>query len=500
MAATCNPPGYDDALAFLYGRINYERLGDAGRRRWKLKLGRMRRLLSRLDDPHEDLPCVHIAGTKGKGSTAGMISSVLVESGYTTGLYTSPHLERLEQRLQVNGQPCSADELRQLVDVVKPEVLAIDREAGDDEAGKPTFFEITTAMAFLHFRRRNVQLAVMEVGMGGRLDSTNVCQPLVSVITSISFDHTQQLGKTLSAIAGEKAGILKPAVPLVCGVREEEPRRAIEEAARRKSCPTRQLGEDVSANYHGPTCAPEFNAAELVGGMSYTRLDRKCDDLRGGVWRQLPDLHLRLWGRHQACNAAVAIEALQVLRQRGWTIRETDLRRGLTAARCPARTEVVAHRPMIVLDVAHNVASINALLATIDEYCPDSGRVLLFASSKDKDLHGMLKSLAARFDRILLTRIRSNPRGAPPDKLREVVEACRSASDDASPQASYHDDPHEALRAAIAETPEDGLLCVTGSFFIAAQLRQELLARRHATPLAPTAADPWSIEIPRTTG
>jgi dihydrofolate synthase/folylpolyglutamate synthase len=530
MAETPNPPGYDEALAFLYGRINYERLGDAGRRRWRLKLGRMRRLLSRLGDPHEDLPCVHIAGTKGKGSTAGMISSVLVQSGYTTGLYTSPHLERLEQRLQVNGQPCSAEELTQLVDAVRPEVSAMDCEAGDDEAGKPTFFEITTAMAFLHFRRRNVQLAVMEVGMGGRLDSTNVCQPVVSVITSISFDHTQQLGKTLSAIAGEKAGILKRAVPLVCGVRAEEPRRVIEEAAERNDCPMRQLGVDFAAAYHGPAHAAASNPAELVGGMSYRRLDRERDattivrsgtrrsserplgfgslatsatacvsfespassvtacesrrlddgheDLRGGVWRDLPKLHLPLWGRHQARNAAVAIEALQILRQRGWTIRETDLRRGLTATRCPARAEVVAHRPTILLDVAHNVASIDALLATIDEYCPDSHRVLLFASSKDKDLRGMVKSLAAGFDRILLTRIRSSPRSAPLDKLREAVEACSGASGEASPQASYHDDPHEALQTAIQATPHEGLLCITGSFFIAAELRQELLARQ----------------------
>ncbi|MEQ8787496.1 MAG: folylpolyglutamate synthase/dihydrofolate synthase family protein [Pirellulaceae bacterium] len=506
MAANPLSLAYEDALAFLYGRINYERLSGAARRRWRFKLDRMRRLLARIGDPHVGLPCVHVAGTKGKGSTATMISSVLLEAGYNTGLYTSPHLERLEQRMQVGGEECSAEELVALVDAVRPEIEAMDHEAGGDEAGQPTFFEITTAMALLHFRRRNVQAAVLEVGLGGRLDSTNVCQPLVSVITSISFDHTQQLGATLAAIAGEKAGIIKPAVPVVSGVLDDEPRRVIERQAQTLACPMLQLGVDFDAIYDGPTNlaganlagASHGDGARCFGMMAYTARSASPDPTP----TQLADLHIGMWGRHQANNAAVAIQALEVLKRQGWDISETAIRQGLMKASCAARTEVVGRRPMIMLDVAHNAASIAALLDTLDEYAPAARRLIVFASSKDKDLPGMLQQLSGRADRLLLTRFLGSPRSAALEDLREALPAGvgEAAAPRRLPLCTFHEDPHEAVRAALSEAAADDVVCVTGSFFIAAELRQELLTRREAAPLATPAAQACAIEIPRASG
>ena len=205
------PLSYDAALEFLLGRIDYERTTAVPYCRREYRLDRMRELLNRLDDPQRTYPIVHVAGTKGKGSTAAMIAGILTAAGYRTGLYSSPHLDRMEERVAIDGQSCSSGELVELIERVWPAVSAMDRCADQgDGPGRPTYFEITTAMALVQFARRAVDAAVLEVGMGGRLDSTNVCPTIASVITSISFDHTKQLGNTLESIAREKAGIIKP--------------------------------------------------------------------------------------------------------------------------------------------------------------------------------------------------------------------------------------------------------------------------------------------------
>ncbi len=233
------------------GRINYERTATVPYNQRQLKLDRMRQLLVRLGQPDAGMKIVHVAGTKGKGSTSAMIAAMLTAAGYRTGVFSSPHLERIEERFAVDGQPCAAEELVVLVDRLRPVVQAMDEEAmreGDSTAG-PTYFEITTAMALLHFVERKVDAAVLEVGMGGRLDSTNVCLPVVSVITSISFDHMKQLGNTLAAIAREKAGIIKPGVPVVCGATEPEAQAVIGAVAREHGCRLIQLGEDFTFQY-----------------------------------------------------------------------------------------------------------------------------------------------------------------------------------------------------------------------------------------------------------
>src|SRR3954467_3094303 len=241
-------------------RINYKRTGVPYQAR-QLKLDRMRQLLTRLGQPDAGMKIVHVAGTKGKGSTSVMIATVLTAAGYKTGVFSSPHLEQIEERFAVDGQPCTADELVALVNRLVPVVRAIDEEAAaeGDPTGGPTYFEITTAMALLHFVEHQVDAAVLEVGLGGRLDSTNVCLPAVSVITSISYDHMQQLGNTLASIAREKAGIIKPGVPLISGVVDPEPQAVVAQTARDHGCRLIQIGRDFRCEYRAKSTIAEFD-------------------------------------------------------------------------------------------------------------------------------------------------------------------------------------------------------------------------------------------------
>ena len=447
----------DAALAFLLERIDYERQPAAIYGEHSYPLGRMRELLARLGDPHIGLPTVHVAGTKGKGSTAAMIAAALSAAGHSTGLFSSPHLNRVEERFAVDGQPCTEAEFVELVERLRPVALQMDAEAARQQGAGPTYFELTTALALLHFRRRGVAAAVLEVGMGGRLDSTNVVTPAVSVITSISFDHMKQLGHTLAAIAGEKAGIIKPGVPVVSGVTQDEPRVVIERIAAERGSRIMQLGRDFSFTYQPPK---HLDAAAALGRIDFTLRNEAGEQSLHGV-------ELGLLGSHQGANAAVVLATLAELRTRGWKLPEEAVRRGLASVRWPARVEVVSRRPVVVIDAAHNGASIEALLTTLDESFLPRRRGLIFATTKEKDLTGMLGQLLPKFDRVIFTRYRNNPRGVPPEELLELDGPSRShCSVAADPKSAW-----EAMR--LWATPDD-LVCVTGSFFIAAEMRSEM--------------------------
>jgi dihydrofolate synthase / folylpolyglutamate synthase len=449
---------YQAALSFLYGRIDYERALAMPYGSRELKLDRMRELLKRLGNPQDCLAIVHVAGTKGKGSTSAMIASVLTAAGYATGLYTSPHLHRLEERFMVDAQACEAAELVELTDTLRPIVADMDREASLAATGEtgPTYFELTTAIGFLHFARRRVDAAVVEVGLGGRLDSTNVCLPRLAIITSISFDHMKQLGNTLEAIAGEKAGIIKPGVPVVSGVTAEGPRRVIEEIGRSRGALLVQLGRDFDFAYH-PAAFDDETSQPSIDFVSHTA---GREQFRRGV-------SVGLLGAHQGANAAVALSALDQLTRQGWSIPEAALRRGLADVRWPARIEVVARRPTVILDAAHNVASIAALVQTLRESFTARQRVLVFATTRDKQVSEMLERLVPHFDRLILTRYENNPRGVPPDELAACVRRMSDAPLEICPN------PATAWHAARDLATEDDLICVTGSFFIAAEMRSE---------------------------
>jgi dihydrofolate synthase / folylpolyglutamate synthase len=459
MANVMAPPGRDAALAFLYSRIDYERALAVPYSASAYRLDRMRDLLRRLGNPERDLPIVHVAGTKGKGSTSAMIAAMLSATGRRTGLFTSPHLDRLEERMMIDAQPCAAAELVGLVDELRPVVEQMDAEAAAahlSQAG-PTYFELTTAMSLLHFARQRVDAAVLEVGMGGRLDSTNVCQPLVSVITSISFDHTRQLGGTLAAIAREKAGIVKPRIPVVSGVTADEPRQEIEAACRRNDSPLVQLGRDFEFDYRAPA------AVEETGRLPEF-------DFRAGESRQFRHLRLGLLGRHQGANAAVALATLVELERQGWHLPESAMRRGLAELRWPARIELVARRPAVVIDAAHNVASVAALVDTLAESFVARPRTLIFATTREKDCRGMLRLLLPRFDCVVLTRYLNNPRFVPPEELLALTREL--APRGTAPAICPH--PASAWAEASRNIDPNGLICVTGSFFIASEIRAEI--------------------------
>ncbi len=447
----------DAALAFLLGRIDYERTPAASYSAREFRLARMRELLSSLGNAHKGLPVIHIAGTKGKGSTAAMVAAILSAAGYRTGLYSSPHLYRIEERMAVDGVPCSADELVELVAQVRPVVEAMDERTRRGRRG-PTYFEITTAMALVHFVRRKVEAAVLEVGMGGRLDSTNVCEPLVSVITSISFDHTRQLGNTLAAIAREKAGIIKPGIPVVSGVVAAEPASVIRDVCRRQGSSLVELGKDFRFEYQPPSAIARLDETGRLDFEYHGAAER----------RRLDELRIGPLGRHQGANAAVALAALALLGRQGWRVSEQAIRRGLLEVRCPARVEVVALRPAVVIDAAHNVASVAALLEALSASFKPRRRVLVFATTLEKDHRGMLSLLLPWFDEVIFTRYQNNPRGVPPEELVLLAGAIREI------RAQVCAEPATAWQAVRQLAAFDDLVCVTGSFFIAAEMRPQI--------------------------
>ena len=428
----------------------------------QFRLDRMHRLLAAVGNPHQGMPIVHVAGTKGKGSTAAMIAAVLTTAGYRTGLFTSPHLVDLEERIVIDGLRCTADDLVELVDRIRPVVDAMDAEAASSaDDCCPTYFELTTLMALLNFAEKRVQAAVLEVGMGGRLDSTNVCTPQVSVITSISFDHTKQLGNTLAEIAYEKAGIVKPGVPAVSGVTHQEPRGVIERRCAERGSRLVQLGRDFEYRYFPPHLVDHYAGC---GKFDFQPREPAARAYHG--------LQVGLLGAHQAANAAVAVATIVELQKQGWAISDDALRTGLASVRPPARVEVIGRHPTVILDSAHNVASVAALLATLAESFAPQRRILIFATTQDKDVPGMMSLLLPRFDCVLLTRYANNPRGVPVEELLRIAcelgaQHCRAFVD----AASAWDFARNVLTV-------DHLLCVTGSFFIAAEVRQEMARRR----------------------
>lgn len=464
----------DQAIAYLLGRINYERTPIVPYGQRQLKLDRMRQLLTRLGNPDAGMPIVHVAGTKGKGSTSALVGSILHAAGYDVGLFSSPHLERIEERFSINGVACTAEELVSLVDQLRPVVTAMDEDAASssDVSLSPTYFELTTAIALLYFAARQVDVAVLEVGLGGRLDSTNVCQPAVTVITSISLDHTKQLGNTLAEIAAEKAGIIKPGVPILCGPLKPEPRDVIAEIAQQHGCRLLEAGRDFQHTYQPPT---KLNRESTPGRLHY---DGAISD-QHVTFSGLP---LQLVGEHQAANAALAVSTCLELRHQGWSIPTEAFHDGLASLTLPGRLEIIRRNPTVVLDVAHNVASAEALIDVLQTCFQSKLRIVLLAASKDKDVPGIARALLPYCDKIFVTEYQDNPRVVPTSELGEIVrgEIARAGADITPNDVVECADPRGAYQLAREladrEPNKQPLICVTGSFFIAAELRPILCA------------------------
>ena len=436
----------EEARAFWYSLINYEHNSPTP---LDLKLDRMRALLARLGNPQDRLRIIHIAGTKGKGSTSAMLAAVLRQTGFRTGLFTSPHLCRVEERFQVDGAPITADELTALLNEVRQAVVGVPHPA-------ITFFEAATALGFLHFVRRRTDAAVVEVGLGGRYDSTNVCRPVLAVITSISLDHMRQLGDHVAAIALEKAGIVKAGRPTVSGATAPDARTVIERTCRARGSVLSQLGADFHYDYESGRI-----------GVSEERRPRLrvATDRRAWPW-----MELNLLGKHQADNAALVVACVEQLRAAGWKIPDAAVSAGLANTSWPARMEVLGRQPFVILDCAHNPASAEALVQTLLESFPPSRRLLVFAGSSDKDLAGMFRVLVPYMAHAFLTPYLGSARSTPPEQLTELWRAA------GGPPATLCQSPAAAWESVRRMAQKDDLICVTGSVFLAGEMRPILLS------------------------
>jgi dihydrofolate synthase/folylpolyglutamate synthase len=428
---------YQAALDFLYSFVDYE-TSHQPRSPLNYDLRRMDELLERLGNPHLKAKTVHIAGTKGKGSTAAMVASVLSASGYRTGLYTSPHLIDIRERIRVDGRLISRIDLVKLVGKLKPEVEAVNARAS---YGRLTTFELLTALGFMYFADNQAEFQVVEVGLGGRLDATNVVRPEVCAITTLGLDHTDVLGDTLAKIASEKAGIIKPGVPVVSARQEAEATGVIKEFCRRSEARLISVGVDITYS----------NRGEKDGVQSL--------EIKGRLGTYEAALPLR--GRFQQENAAAAVGVLEVLAERGFNVTQESIVKGLQKVRWPGRFQVIRRRPAVIVDGAHNPQAARELSLAIAEFLAGRkpGRtILVIGMSSDKDYGEVAGELAPLFDNVIATRSR-HPRALAIDILSSefIKYGC---------EVKTADSVAEALRRAVELARNNGFICATGSLFI----------------------------------
>ena len=437
-------PTYNSALNYLFSSTDYERGGPLGGYNIdNFSLDRMRRLLGKLGAPHRMLNAVHIAGTKGKGSTAAMLAAMLQSCGFTVGLYTSPHLVELRERIQVNGRMILEAELR----VLLGKVFTAAKKLGDGRS--PTFFEIMTAVAFLHFVEKDVDLAVIETGLGGRLDSTNVLRPKVCGITSISYDHCQQLGNTLSSIASEKAGIFKRGVPAVSVPQVAEAERALRKVANMAGTSLAFTGKDINFSFRFESTKSDGPQTRVCVTTPLSRFEH---------------LRVPLAGEHQAVNCGLALALLDKLKELGYDIDDERAIRGLSRTILPGRMELLHSDPRVIADGAHNPSSMEALMLAIGQNIRYDSMVVIFGCCVDKDIKSMLHRVSQGADKVIFTRS-SSPRSANPEELANMYSALGGMC-----QATEFFP--EALRQARAAVSRSDLICVTGSFYLVGEAKK----------------------------
>jgi len=446
---------YTDAVRALKELTNFENTRASRMSPEMFTLDRMRALLKKLGNPQDAFPSVHVAGTKGKGSTCVMLETALRSSGYTVGSYTSPHLMDVRERIMINGQmiphAAFADLLRQVLDAASKLPA---------KTGSPTYFEALTAMSFLRFADQAVDVAVIETGLGGRLDSTNVITPEVSIITAIGMDHTQVLGETREAIAKEKAGIFKPGVPAVTIKQGEGVDAVLREAAEEVGTELRVLGTDIDFSYR-------FEASPKLGPHTCVCLTSPRVAFE--------HVSVPLPGEHQALNCGLALAASDCLRERGFELSVTPMIESLEGLTLPGRMEQISSRPRVLIDGAHNPESLRALMRSIGAHVPYDSMVVIFGCAEDKDVDGLLREVSLGADKVVFTRSRGNHRACAPEELaRRFTEVSGRMSQTAPTYA-------EALETAELAVGREDLICVTGSFALAGE------AKKHAQRTAPAA-------------
>jgi dihydrofolate synthase / folylpolyglutamate synthase len=407
-------------------------------RRFGIKLGleTVQSMLANLHNPHRDYHSVHIAGSNGKGSVAAMLATILAACGYKVGRYTSPHLEHFNERICINGSPMSDEEVVQAYEMV---------QSIPPPARQPTFFEYTTVMAFWEFARSKVDWAVIETGMGGRMDATNIVMPAVSVITNISLEHKAYLGRTLAAIAAEKAGIIKPGTPLVTAVDQPAAWEAIHKRAVENDAATFRKGRDFKIRCNSGS------------RFSYFGMDNKY-----------ADLELGLRGTHQIQNASLVLATCELLNRSGLAqVNEIAIRSGLKESRWPGRLEVVSNLPLVILDGAHNLTGARTLGSHLKSEYGDRDITLVVGILNDKPFQMMLKDLIAPCRRVIITQ----PKIDRAVHARELAEAAKlyCANIDIVP------DVGQAANYAVSSSKADDVVCIAGSLYVVGEARTALL-------------------------
>lgn len=434
---------FKEALDYLYSFVDYEKLPGAAPER--MNLAGIDALTKALDHPEQQWKSVHVAGTKGKGSTAAMVASIVQESGYRVGLYTSPHLVSLCERIQVNNVPITKSEIAELTDQTRPVIEKLRFRA----EGMGSFFDILTALAFVYFRERQVDLVVIECGLGGRLDSTNVIQPLVCAITPVGLDHTDRLGETISEIAQEKAGIIKEGTSTIMASQSVEASRVIRKVCRRCSSPLVEVGVDVRYKLKEENINKQVIDIETAGGF-------------------YEDVLLPLSGEYQAGNAAMAVGVAEALINRGIDISTGGLRRGLASVRLSGRMQVVEKRPWLILDGAHNVLAAENLTGSLRRLFTARRVIVVLSVHKDKAVEGLCRILSCYADEIVVPerRVLRNRQGDP----WEVSDICCGYGTPARVVPSVAD---AIAKARDLAEPND-LVLVTGCFALVGEALEVL--------------------------
>jgi len=431
-------------LSYLFAQTDYEQMLRVRYNRDTFNLDRMRLLAKQLGNPQDKFRSVHVAGTKGKGSTASMLAAMLRSCGLKVGLYTSPHICDVRERIAINGQMISQLALTKLISQVEP---IIEKSSAD----VPTFFEIFTAIAFMHFANEKVDIAVIETGLGGRLDSTNIITPAVCGFTSISMDHMHQLGGTITQISTEKAGIFKKGIPAVSVPQVTEAKRVLCKVAKSMGTELMFTGEDIEFSYRVESSRRDGCQTRICLTTPRSRFEH---------------LVVPLMGEHQALNCGLAIALLDQLKLQGFKIDDGKAIEGLSQVRLPGRMEMICSDPRILVDGAHNAASIQALMRAIGQHIPYDSMVMIFGCAGDKDIDGMMAQLATGADKVIFTRSADNPRAAKPEELAEAYAQCSGK------EAQVCQNLAGAMRVASSAASREDLVCVAGSFYLVGEAKK----------------------------
>jgi dihydrofolate synthase/folylpolyglutamate synthase len=468
-------PSYKKAIQYLYSLEKYGiRLG----------LRRIKTLLKSLGNPQDRLNLIHVAGTNGKGSTCALIESVLIRAGYKVGLYTSPHLVRFNERIRINGREITDKKVAELVERIRYKSQKSEvRGQQNSKLSSPTFFEFTTAMAFLYFAEEKVDIAVIEVGLGGRLDATNVGSPIVSIITNIEKDHEAILGSRMTDIAFEKAGIIKRNGILISAEEKSAMLKVLASECRRKRAAFYRLNKDflIDDSQKSEVRSLPLQAVsrgQKSGGRTFSFKGRR---------RVFKDLKTNLLGKHQLQNAACALAALEVLEEDGYDITESAVRKGLKNIFWPGRLEIVSKRPLIVLDCAHNPAGAAVLKRALQREFNYKRLFLILGIMADKDIKGIISTLAPIADTVILTRPKTE-RAASLEMLYKEIMDLRITNYELRMKDSNRkskilnrklkimliENVQEACRTAISMSKAGDMLCITGSIFTVGEAREAL--------------------------